>query len=102
MIISPAIENNLENRFRLGGGIDLPGVRKYIPLSQKLCICIHDRGTRREWRALTDDDVKKINFFLAKNSDKLLVSVDENILKTVVTHARINAKHRHKPTSKRN
>jgi len=100
-IVSPVIKNSLEYGFHLGGGIDIPGTQKYIPLSQKLCLCIQDRGTRREWRILTDYDVRAINFFLAKTSEKLLISADENLLRSVVTDARINAKHRHKPTSKR-
>lgn len=64
----------------------LPGVTRYFPLSSKTCLVITDEATRREinHKAISKNEVRKINKLLYDKSFKYVISGNEKLLKSLM------------------
>lgn len=67
-----------------GLGILVPGVKKIVPLTQKVCLIICDRGDKIEKINISSKEAREINCHIAKNCDNLLISKDKILLKKLI------------------
>jgi len=67
-----------------GLGILVPGVKKIVPLTQKVCLVICDKGDKIEKINISSKEVREINCHIAKNCDNLLISKDKILLKKLI------------------
>ncbi|MBA7546025.1 hypothetical protein ES705_38408 [subsurface metagenome] len=67
-----------------GLGILVPGVKKIVPLSQKVCLVICDKGDKIEKINISSKEVREINCHIAKHCDNLLISKDKILLKKLI------------------
>jgi len=67
-----------------GLGIKVPGVKKIVPLTQKVCLVICDRGDKIEKIKISRKEVREINCHIAKYCDNLLISKDKILLKKLI------------------
>ena len=80
-----------------GLGILVPGVKKIVPLTQKVCLVICDKGDKIEKINISSKEVREINCHIAKYCDNLLISKDKILLKklieiTSIDKSRVNSK----------
>lgn len=57
-----------------GLGILTPGVKKIVPLTQKVCLVICDKGDKIEKINISSKEVREVNCYIAENCDNLLIS----------------------------
>ena len=67
-----------------GLGILVPGVKKIVPLTQKVCLVICDKGDKIEKINISSKEVREINCYIAKNCDNILISRDKVLLKKLI------------------
>lgn len=60
------------------------GTKKIVPLTQKVCLAISDKGGKIEKVNITSKEVREFNFHLAKNCDNILISRDKSLLEELV------------------
>ncbi len=72
--------SDYEKKGVYGLGILVPGVKKIVPLTQKVCLVICDRGDKIEKINMSNKEVREINCYIAKNCDNLLISKDKILL----------------------
>lgn len=78
-------------------GILSRGTKKIVPLTQKVCLVISDKGGKIEKVDITSKEVREFNFHVAKNCDNLLISRDKSLLEELVKITNID---KFKATSK--
>lgn len=64
-----------------GIGLLTAGARKLIPLSQRTCLVVGDRGWVTDYAPVPVDMVRAINLAVAFHSDKLVIGRDERLLR---------------------
>lgn len=67
-----------------GLGILVPGVKKIVPLTQKVCLVIHDKGDKIEKKDISSREVREINSYIAKNCNGLLIARDKVLLEKLI------------------
>lgn len=67
-----------------GLGIRVPGVKKIIPLTQKVCLVIYDKGDNIENKDIPSREVEEINSYITKNCDRFLISRDKVLLEKLI------------------
>jgi len=67
-----------------GLGIRVPGVKKIIPLTQKVCLVIYDKGNNIEKKDIPSREVEEINSYITKNCDRFLISRDKVLLEKLI------------------
>ena len=82
--------SDYEKKGIYGLGILTPGVKKIIPLTQKACLVICDKGDKIEKIDISSKEVREINCYIAKNCDNLLISKDRVLLKRLIKITNIN------------
>ena len=60
------------------------GTKKIVPLTQKVCLVISDKGEKVEKISISSKKVREFNFHIAKNCDNLLISKDKSLLEELV------------------
>ena len=73
-----------------GLGVLVPGVRKIVPLAQKVCLVICDKGDKIEKINISSKEVREINCHIAKDCDNLLISKDRILLKRLIKITNLN------------
>ena len=74
----------------LGDSIVTTGVTKLVPLSQRTCLIMLDRGELVGYRHATIESVRKINIILAQNTDQFLIGRDEALVRNLVKTTRLD------------
>ncbi len=74
----------------LGDSIITPGATKLVPLSQRICLIILDRGELVGYRYATIESVRKINIILAQNTDRFLIGRDEALVRNLVKTTKLD------------
>jgi len=82
--------NDYEKKGVYGLGILVPGVKKIVPLTQKVCLVICDKGDKIEKINVSSKEVREINCHIAKNCDNLIISKNEILLKKLIKIANID------------
>lgn len=67
-----------------GLGIRAPGVKKIIPLTQKVCLVIYNKGNNIEKKDISSREVEEINKYITKGCDRFLISRDQVLLEKLV------------------
>lgn len=67
-----------------GLGILVPGVKKIVPLTQKVCLVICDKGDKIEKINISSKEVREINCYIAKYCDNLLISGCKILLEKLI------------------
>ncbi|MCK5613866.1 DUF4238 domain-containing protein [Candidatus Pacearchaeota archaeon] len=83
---------NCKDNFPGEVGIITKGARKIIPISQKTCLMIYDKGAITEYRNVTKKQVRIINVNVAKNCDRYVIGRDKNIIRNIVERIGLNKK----------
>ena len=84
---------NLKKEFPLiGAGFIVPGVWKAIPLSQMCCLIMMDHGRSINYKEVSSADVRLINLNTANNCDQYLYGRDKALLRSLVSHTKIDKK----------
>jgi len=73
-----------------GVGILSKGAVKYCPLSQHVAVLIKDKGEKIEGGNARRDIVKKLNYRIASNSDRLVIARDEPLLRKIVKITKVD------------
>jgi len=73
-----------------GLGILVPGVKKIVPLTQKVCLVICDKGDKIEKTNVSSKEVREINCYIAKNYNNFLISRDKILLEKIVKNISID------------
>lgn len=73
-----------------GFGLLTRGTRKVIPLTQRTCLVMGDYGQRLIKRAISREDVRKINLNIAVACDSLLIARDKPLLEKLVKMTKLN------------
>lgn len=60
------------------------GTKKIVPLTQKVCLVLSDKGEKVEKINISSKKVRELNFHIAKNCDNLLISRDKSLLEELV------------------
>jgi hypothetical protein len=81
---------DLEPKSFLGDSIVTPGAIKLVPLSQRICLIMFDRGELVRYRHATIERVRKINIILAQNTERFLIGRDEVLVRNLVNTTKIN------------
>ena len=73
-------------------GVDMAirGARKIVPISQKTCLIMYDRGTQCKIGRASREDVRNINMTIAANCDRFLFARDESLLRNMVQMTQID------------
>jgi len=76
--------NNYKKEGICGLGIRVPGIKKIVPLTQKVCLVIYDKGDNIEKKDISSREVEEINNYITKNCDRFLISRDKVLLEKLV------------------
>ncbi len=76
-----------------GVGILSKGAVKYVALSAGLCLKMGDPGTQVTYRTASGTDVRRINCWTARNSERFIFGGSEALLRRVVDAANLKAGH---------
>jgi len=60
------------------------GTKKIVPLTQKVCLILSDKGEKVEKSNISSKKARELNFHIAKNCDNLLISRDKSLLEELV------------------
>ncbi len=72
----------------LGGvGIRSEGAIKYVPLTATLCLQMGDAGTQVKYQSANGSEVRKINGWMARNSQRFLFGNSEVLLQRILSAA---------------
>lgn len=82
--------NNYNPNGPYGVGLITTGVRKVVPLTQRACLVMGDYGQRVMKRAITREDVRKVNLNIAVHCDNLLIARDKPLVEKLVKMTKIN------------
>ena len=82
--------NDYKKRRIFGLGILVPGVKKIVPLTQKVCLIISDKGNKIKKINMSNKEVREINYYIAKNCDNLLISRNKILLEKLIKITSIN------------
>lgn len=81
---------DLEPKNFLGDSIVTPGAIKLVPLSQRICLIMFDRGNLIGYKNTTREIVRKINIMIAICADRFLIGRDEALVRNLVNTTKIN------------
>jgi hypothetical protein len=73
-----------------GVGLLTKGTVKYVPLTQRVAVLIKDKGDKIEGGNPNRDFVKRLNYRVAADSDRLVIARDEPLLRKIVKVTQIN------------
>ena len=62
----------------------MPGVKKIIHLTQKVCLVIYDKGDNIENKDIPSRKVEEINSYITRNCDRFLISRDKVLLEKLI------------------
>lgn len=71
-------------------GIGTKGAKKLIPLNQKICLVMCDKGDKMINRKLSSKEVRSINCLIAMECDRFLISQDKSLLGSLVKISKID------------
>ena len=71
-------------------GIGTKGAKKLIPLTQKVCLVMCDKGERVMNKQISSKDVKNINGLIALECNRFLISKDKFLLESLVKICKID------------
>ena len=71
-------------------GIGTKGAKKLIPLTQKVCLVMCDKGERVTNKQISSKDVKNINGLIALECNRFLISKDKSLLESLVKICKID------------
>jgi len=71
-------------------GIGTKGAKKLIPLNQKICLVMCDKGDNMINRNLSSKEVRSINCLIAMECDRFLISQDKSLLGSLVKISKID------------
>lgn len=82
--------DNYDPKSFRGVGIITKGAIKVVPLSQKTCLIMYDKGTRYEQRTASREEIRTINLNVALRCDRFVISRDETLLKNIVKASEVD------------
>lgn len=71
-------------------GIGTKGAKKLVPLNQKVCLVMCDKGESVINRQVSSKDVRSINGLIALECNRFLISKDKSLLERLVKISKIN------------
>jgi len=71
-------------------GIATKGAQKFVPLSQKVCLAMFDRGDKINFREAYREEVRGINLSITSRSDRFVIARDHALVKNVVEAVGLN------------
>lgn len=71
-------------------GIATKGTQKFLPLSQKVCLAMFDRGDKINIREAYREEVRGINLSVTSRSDRFVIARDHALVKNVVEAIGLN------------
>jgi len=80
-VIEPPIGHNPEAS---GVGVLTPGVKKYVPLTQRVCLLMEEPDTAKKFELVQGHDVRRVNCLIALNSNRFVYGSDERLLRRIV------------------
>ena len=82
--------SDYEKKGIYGLGILVPGVKKIVPLTQKVCLVICDKGDKIEKINISSKEVREINCYITKNYNNFLISRDKILLEKIIKNTGID------------
>lgn len=77
-----------------GVGILTRGAQKILPLSQRSCLVMLDRGDDVMHRDISQGEVRRINLFTAAHSDRFVLGRDEALVRNLVQTTQLTERER--------
>jgi len=71
-------------------GIGTKGAKKLVPLNQKVCLVMCDKGESVINRQVSSKDVRSVNGLIALECDRFLISKDKSLLESLVKICKID------------
>ncbi len=71
-------------------GIATKGTQKFVPLSQKVCLAMFDRGNKINIKEANRDEVRGLNLSIVSRSDRFVIARDKALVKNVVETVGLN------------
>lgn len=71
-------------------GIATRGTQKFVPISQRVCLVMFDRGEAIDKREGTREEIRTINLNITSKCDRFVISRDEALVKNMVTTIGLN------------
>lgn len=71
-------------------GIGTKGAKKLVPLNQKVCLVMCDKGERVINKQISSKDVKSVNGLIALECNRFLISEDKSLLERLVKSTKID------------
>jgi len=71
-------------------GIGTKGAKKLVPLNQKVCLVMCDKGESVINRQVSSKDVRSVNGLIALECNRFLISKDKSLLESLVKNSKID------------
>jgi hypothetical protein len=81
---------NVKLPFPFTYGIGTRGAAKFIPLTQKVCLGIGDKGRGFRHELASQSEVRAINVEVARNCERNVIGRDINLVKSIVAKAHLS------------
>ena len=89
-VLVPTSDSNVTSPFGNCVGLLVPGVQKYFPVSQKICLIIADRGSKTQYSKQNKFFCQSINIHLARHAKRFIIARDRPLLLSLVKNQKLD------------
>ena len=93
-VLVPSSDEKVKGVFQNSVGLLISGVRKFFPISQKVCVVIGDLGDKTQYAKYNKSLCKSINAKLARHAKRFIIARDQELLKSLVKEEKLDQRQR--------